>query len=396
MARAIHKLSSAAVEKRKTRGRLGDGGGLWLNVATTGSKSWVFRWTRTGKPAEIGLGPYPALSLAKARVTAAECRALVAEGLDPSTDRTKETAKTFGQVAELYLNEMASRWSNAKTQWQWQRSLTVSAKPLHSKPINLVDTSDILKVLKPIWQKTPESASRLRMRLEHVLDFARARGWRDTDNPARWRGHLSALLPARDLTKMRHHPAMPWQDVPEFFDRLIAVDSMSAKALAFTILTAARTGETLGARISEFDLEARTWSIPAERMKMSRAHVVPLSDAAVEIVQPLLELATGEFVFPGQKPKKPLSNMSMEMVLRRMKVEGVTVHGFRSSFRDWAGDQTTFEREVAEAALSHQVGNAVERSYRRGSALEKRRRLMEAWASYCCIIEANEGKSSHG
>lgn len=396
MARAIHKLSSAAVDKRKTRGRLGDGGGLWLNVATTGSKSWVFRWTRIGKPAEIGLGPYPALSLAKARVTAAECRALIAEGLDPGTERTKETAKTFGQVAELYLSEMASRWSNTKTQWQWQRSLTVSAKPLHFKPINLIDTADILKVLKPIWQKTPESASRLRMRLEHVLDFARARGWRDTDNPARWRGHLSALLPTRDLTKIRHHPAMPWQDVPAFFDSLIGVDAMSAKALAFTILTAARTGETLGARISEFDLEARTWSIPAERMKMSRAHVVPLSDPAVAIVQPLLELTTGEFVFPGQKPKKPLSNMSMEMVLRRMQIEGATVHGFRSSFRDWAGDQTTFEREVAEAALSHQVGNAVERSYRRGSALEKRRRLMEAWASYCCIIETNEGKSSHG
>ncbi len=383
MARAIHKLSAVAVDKRKTRGRLGDGGGLWLNIATTGSKSWVFRWTRTGKPAEIGLGSYPALSLAKARTVASDYRAMIAEGLDPSAERTRETAKTFGQVANLYLSEMESKWTNAKTHWQWQRSLTVSAKPMHSKPVNDIETADILKVLKPIWLKTPESASRLRMRLEHVLDFARARGWRNTDNPARWRGHLSALLPARDMTKVRHHPAMPWQDLPAFFERLIAVDSMSAKALAFTILTAARTGETLGARISEFDLEARTWSIPAERMKMSRAHVVPLSDAAVAIVQPLLELATGEFVFPGQKPKKPLSNMSMEMVLRRMKIEGATVHGFRSSFRDWAGDQTSFEREVAEAALSHQVGNAVERSYRRGSALEKRRNLMEAWAQYC-------------
>ena len=257
--------------------------------------------------------------------------------------------------------------------------------PLRSRPVDEIDTAAVLEVLKPLWASVPETASRLRGRIETVLDAARARGLigQHEANPARWRGHLDKLLPKRQKLTRGHHAAMPFADVPEFMARLRKRDAVAALALEFTILTAARTGEVLGARWDEIDFKQAVWTVPAARMKGGRAHRVALSGRALAVLKKLDAARTGEFVFPGQRPGKPLSGMAMEMILRRMKAEGVTVHGFRSSFRDWCGEVSTFPREVAEAALAHVAGDATERAYRRGDALEKRRALMEAWATYC-------------
>jgi integrase len=396
MARAFNKLSATAVANRKEPGRLGDGGGLWFNVTPTGSRSWVFRWNVDKKPVEIGIGAFPALTLANARKKADAFREMIAIGQDPRIERQRLAGNSFGEVADLFLKSMASRWSNEKTAWQWQHSLTETASAIRARPVKDIETADILKILKPIWQKTPETASRARMRLEHVLDYAKAQGWRENENPARWRGHLANLLPARDPDSVKHHAAMSWKDVPAFYSQLADQHGLAAIALRFTILTASRTGETLGAQWSEIDFAAKVWSIPAERMKMSRPHEVPLPEAVIGILKPLQEAAFSKFVFPGMKPGKPLSNMAMENVLRRMKVDSATVHGFRSSFRDWAGDATAFEREIAEAALSHVVGNTVERSYRRGTALEKRRALMQAWSDFCTGTQAKNVVRLHG
>jgi integrase len=277
---------------------------------------------------------------------------------------------------------MSSSWRNAKHRSQWTMTLTVYCGPLRSKPVAEVGIEDVLTVLQPLWTAKPETASRLRGRIERVLDFARARGQRSGENPARWRGHLDALLPKRAKLTRGHHKAMPFDDVPAFMSSLRERDGVAPLALEFAILTAARSGEVLGARWDEINLDAGLWTVPAARMKGSRAHRVPLSERAVEILRQMEQARISEFVFPGLKHNRPLSGMALEMVLRRMKVD-VTVHGFRSAFRDWAGERTTFPREIAEAALAHLVGDAVERAYRRGDALEKRRRLMDAWARFC-------------
>ena len=368
-----------------------DGAGLILNVTASGTRYWVFRYTLPrnipvqGKTRirEMGLGAYPDVSLAKAREKADWCRSNVANGLDPKNERDKETGKTFGEVADLYLASMQDRWSNDKSKWQWKDSLEVKAKTIRDRPVADIETADILKVLQPIWQETPETASRVRNRLENVLDYAKARHWRDGENPARWKGHLAAILPARQKHTKKHLPAMPYQQVPAFIERLQALPGLSSCAMELLILTASRTSEVLNAQWSEFDLGGALWTVPAERMKARTEHRVPLVPRVIEILQPLYDDRYTDFVFPGRKHGKPLSNMALEMLLRRMKVEGVTVHGFRSSFRDWCGDETAFPREIAEAALAHVVGSQVELSYRRSDALEKRRRLMEAWADYC-------------
>ena len=257
--------------------------------------------------------------------------------------------------------------------------------PLRSRPVDEIDTAAVLEVLKPLWAKVPETASRLRGRIETVLDAARARDLigQHEANPARWRGHLDKLLPKRQKLTRGHHAAMPFAGVPKFLANLRKRDAVAALALEFTILTAARTNETLGARWDEIELKQGIWTVPAARMKGGRAHRVPLSNRALAVLKQLDAARTGEYVFPGQRPGRPLSSMAMEMILRRMKVEGVTVHGFRSSFRDWHGEVSTFPREIAEAALAHVAGDQTERAYRRGDALEKRRKLMEAWAIYC-------------
>jgi integrase len=262
-------------------------------------------------------------------------------------------------------------------------TLGVYAAPMRRKPVDTVSTEDVLGVLKPIWTEKPETASRLRGRIEVVLDAARAAGHRTGENPARWKGHLAQLLSKRQKLTRGHHAALPYAEVPDFVARLHEQTGLAALALEFTILTAARSGEALGAKWSEIDFDEKLWTVPAARMKGSREHRVPLSSRALAALAQTRKLQTNDYVFPGQKRGRPLSGMSMEMLLRRMKVEDVTVHGFRSSFRDWAGDKTSFPREVAEAALAHAIGDETEAAYRRSDALVKRRKLMEAWAAYC-------------
>jgi integrase len=262
-------------------------------------------------------------------------------------------------------------------------TLETYCAPIRAKRVSEIRTDDVLGVLKPIWNSKPETASRLRGRIERVLDFAKARGWRHGDNPALWRGHLRNLLPARQKLTRGHHAAMPHRDVPAFVGKLAGLEAMAARALEYLVLTAARSGEVLNAQWSEIDLDEVLWTIPAARMKAGKVHRVPLSGKALKLLKTLSETKASEFVFPGQRPKRPLSSSAMDMLMRRMKADQFTVHGFRSAFRDWVGDETQFPREIAEAALAHRVGDETERAYRRSDALDKRRKLMDAWAAFC-------------
>ncbi|MCO6409053.1 tyrosine-type recombinase/integrase [Hoeflea alexandrii] len=383
MARAINKLTDTECKAAAKPGMLGDGGGLYLNVKPSGAKSWAFIWKKDGKRNEMGLGAYPAVKLAKARALAAECRQAVAEGRNPIDERKKDAVPAFGECADMFLASMEGQWRNEKHRAQWRMTLEQYASPLRAKSVADISTDDVLKVLTPIWQTKAETASRLRGRMERVLDYAKARGWRTGENPALWRGHLKNILPARQKLTRGHHAAMPYKDVPAFIEPLPGKDAMAARGLEFLILTAARSGEVLGATWQEMDLENAVWTIPAKRMKSGKEHRVPLSPRALAIVKALHETRISDFVFPGQKQNRPLSGMAFEMLMRRMKADTFTVHGFRSAFRDWVGDETQFPRDIAEQALAHRIGDATERAYRRGDALEKRRKLMTAWADHC-------------
>jgi integrase len=383
MVRAIHKLTDRTCKASTVAGMLGDGGGLYLGIKTSGSRSWSLIWKSGGKRHELGLGPYPAITLVKARVLAAEHRAAIADGRNPIAERKMEDVPTFGECAELFIKSMEPQWRNEKHRAQWRATLLTYAKPIASKSVSDVNTDDVLRILNPIWQTIPETASRLRGRIERVLDYAKVRGWRSGENPALWRGHLKSILPARTKLSRGHHAAMPYSEVPALVERLQGLEAISARALEFLILTAARSGEVREAVWSEFDFEKSVWTVPASRMKAGKIHRVPLSARASKIVRELSDRKVSDFVFAGQKPDKPLSNMANTMLMRRMKMDIYTIHGFRSAFRDWAGDETHFPRDIAEQALAHQVGNETERAYRRGDALEKRRELMTAWAEYC-------------
>ena len=382
MARAVHKLTDAECKATTNPGLLSDGGGLYLNVKPSGAKSWAYIWKANGKRSEMGFGAYPAVTLAKARKLAAQAREDIADGKNPIADKLKEEEPSFKDCTDKFLASMEGQWRNEKHRAQWRMTLDEYAKPLHKKKPSEIETHDVLKVLNPLWQKVPETASRLRGRIERILDYAKAKGWRTGENVAAWRGHLKNLLPARQKLTRGHHAAMEYRDVPAFLVELRKRESMSALALEFLIYTAARSGEVFGATWAEFDTENAVWTIPANRMKAGKEHRVPLTSRALEIVKSLKEVRQSEFVFPGAKKDKPLSNMAMEMVMRKMKFGEYTVHGFRSAFRDWAGDATSFPREVAEQALAHRVGDATEQAYRRNDALEKRRKLMEAWAAH--------------
>jgi integrase len=309
--------------------------------------------------------------------TAANSLGILAAGLSESSGDNGG-----GDIRLALIAAKQSEWRNVEHRQQWRVTLETYAATYVALPVDEVATEAVLSVLRPVWQRAPETASRLRGRIEAVLDFAKADGWRSGENPAAWRGHLALILPKRQKLTRGHHVAMPYTEVPAFMSALRERKAMAALALEFLILTAARTGEVLGARWAEFDFEAKIWTVPATRMKAGREHRVPLSGRALAILARLADAKTGEHVFPGQRHGKPLSAMSLEMVLRRMAVN-TTVHGFRSAFRDWAGETTTFPREIAEAALAHVSGDATERAYRRGDALEKRRGLMEAWAAFC-------------
>ena len=390
MGKEVRKLSARGAATVTEPGRHSDGAGLYLNVTETGARSWLFMWKVAGRRREMGLGSARDVSLARAREVAAECRAIVAAGRDPLEARAAaKTAErvipTFGECADEFVAAKQSEWRNEKHRAQWAMTLKEYAAPLRKLPVDVIDTAAVLSVLKPIWQAKPETASRFRGRIEQVLDAAKAQGHRTGENPARWRGHLDKLLAKRQRLTRGHHAAMAYADVPAFLARLRErqAGSVSALALEFTILTAARSGEALGMRWDEVDETAKVWTVPPTRMKAAREHRVPLSARALDLLGEAKQARTGDFVFPGSSAGRPLSVMAMEMVLRRMGLDDVTVHGFRSAFRDWAGNETHFPREVAEAALAHVIGDAAERAYRRGDALEKRRALMDAWTNYC-------------
>jgi integrase len=394
MARTIGKLTALAVDRAKRRGYYGDGGGLWLQVSATGAKSWVFRFKEAGKLREMGLGPVHTIGLAEAREKARECRRMRLDGTDPieakkaaRQSQRLESAKamTFRQCAEAYIKAHKASWRNPKHAAQWPSTLAAFVNPVFgSLPVQAVDVGHVMKVLEPIWSTKPETAGRVRGRIESVLDWATARGYRQGENPARWRGHIENLLPKKGkVRRVEHHAALPYPEIGTFIAELRQQEGVAAQALEFTILTAARTGEVIGAKWDEFDLGERLWTVPGERMKAGKGHRVPLSDAALTIVEKMAEIRQSDFVFPGGKANRPLSNMAFLMLLRRMGCGDLTAHGFRSSFRDWAAERTTFPAEVAEMALAHAVSDKVEAAYRRGDLFQKRRQLAEAWARFC-------------
>lgn len=392
MGRTLNRLKSKQVESLGP-GRHADGGGLYLDRDEHGRSRWVFMWARNGKRREMGLGPAhkDGVSLAKAREAAAIARDVLSKGGNPieardAAKREPIPVPTFGEAADELVKSLGPQWRNEKHRSQWSMTLKVYAKPLRDLAVDKIDTEAVLRVLKPLWQVKPETASRLRGRIERVLDAAKAKGHRSGENPARWRGHLDHLLPKRQRLTRGHHEALAHEELPNFITELRRREGVAALALEFLILTAARSGEVRGARWSEVDFGSKVWTVPASRMKAGREHRVPLSARAIEILEALQPLAAADqsgqpHIFPGPSAGVPLSVNAFGALLKRMKAS-VTAHGFRSSFRDWAGEVSTFPREVAEAALAHVVGDATERAYRRGDALEKRRKLMDAWAGY--------------
>ncbi len=400
MAKQINRLTALGVDKKKKHGYHADGAGLYLQVSRSGGKSWVFRYTRQGKAREMGLGSFLGVSLEEARNKRDATHKQLAEGIDPIEARDArmqaqavEQARglTFDQCAEAYIEAHRAGWKNAKHAAQWTATLDTYASPVFGAlPVQAIDTALVTKALEPIWRVKPETASRLRGRIESVLAWATVRGYRAGDNPARWRGHLAELLPARnDVKKVEHHAALPYSEIGAFVATLRKQEGIAALALEFTILTATRTGEVIGARWEEFDLSEKVWTIPADRMKAKREHRVPLPPRAVELVKELQDKKQNDFVFPGARPKKPVSNMAMLELLKRMERTDLTVHGFRSTFRDWAAECTNFPNIVSEAALAHTVSDKVEAAYRRGDLFDKRRRLMLEWAKYCETAKAS-------
>lgn len=387
MARATNKLTAVGVARTRDPGRYGDGDGLYLVVEPTGSRRWQFLFRQGGKQREMGLGPLNLVSLADARRKRDEARRLILDGHNPIAIRKGAAAPaeavTFGAFADALLPDLAKGFRNAKHAAQWTATLNTYAGTLRTKPVGEIDTDDVLACLRPIWIEKNETASRVRGRIERVLDAAKAKGLRTGENPARWRGHLDHLLAKRQKLQRGHHPAMPYTKVPAFLADLRARKGTAALALEFLILSCVRVGVVLGARWSEFDRRAGVWIIPGPRMKTGQEHRVPLTPRMLAILDTMAEVRRGDLVFPSYEADRELSNAAFEAVMTRMKVVGAVPHGFRSSFRDWAGDTTEHPREIAEAALAHETGNAVERAYRRGDALEKRRALMLAWDSYC-------------
>ena len=396
MARVKHKLTPAFVERKsKVPGAYGDGGGLYLYVSSKTAASWVYAYMLRGQSHEMGLGSYPQISLPVARELAGEQARIKARGEDPIENRESvRTAQrllaaksiTFRTCAESYIAAHKGAWRNAKHAAQWSATLESYAGPIIGDlPVSEVDRGLVHKVLEPIWSKKPETARRLRGRIEAVLDYATALDYRAGENPARWKGSLKPLFPkGTKVHRAQHHPALPYRELPAFMPALRAEEGLGAGALQFVILTAARTGEAIGAKWGEVDLDEAIWTVPAARTKTGRDHKVPLSKPALAVLRTQHKQTNGKgFVFPGLRRNKPLSNMAMLKTLERMGREDLTVHGFRSTFRDWVEEMTNFQGSVAEAALGHVVGDKVEAAYRRGDLFEKRRKLMLGWAEFC-------------
>ena len=388
MPRQLDRLSPRAVQTLTKAGRHADGGGLYLSVGPGEARRWVFLYRWRGRLKEMGLGGLSSVGLSKARLRAQAARELIADGIDPlEAKRANAAVPTFGELADALVMDLGPQWRNSKHRAQWSSTLTTDAARLRPLAVDKIETVHVLETLKPIWSAKPETASRLRGRIERVLEAAKAKGFRAGENPARWRGHLDHLLPKRQKLSRGHHAALPFTDLPAFIGDLQDRKGTAALALEFAIYTAARSGEVRGARWSEIDLESKVWTVPADRMKAGRIHRVPLSARSLQVLESVLPLAGDKpdaRVFPAAKPGTALSDAAFAALIKRMDRAGeITPHGFRSSFRDWAGEVSVFPREMAEAALAHVIGDATERAYRRGDALEKRRKMMEAWARYC-------------
>jgi integrase len=391
----VNRLSVVLIKSLSLPGYYGDGTGLYLQISPSGSKSWIFRFSMAGKRREMGLGPLHTISLALAREKAQEGRGLIASGIDPivarDSARTSQAVsearlKTFDQCAAAYIKSHRASWKNAKHAAQWESTIATYASPVFgAMPVNDIDTELVMRALRPIWDIKTETATRLRGRIESILDWATVSKYRQGENPARWRGHLQNLLAnPNKIAPVQNHPALPWPEMPAFMKLLVLCEGVAPMATQFAILTAARSGEVRGARWSEIDLDARLWTVPATRMKAGKEHRVPLSTAAVTLLQKLER--KGELIFHGRRHDTMLSDMSLTAVLRRLDHSDITVHGFRSTFRDWCSEAAgnNFPREVCEHALAHSLPSKVEAAYRRGDLLEKRIALMHAWANFCC------------
>lgn len=403
MVRALHRLSSRTVATVKAPGRYADGGNLYLHVSPAGHKSWVFMFTVSGRTRVMGLGPLHTIGLAEAREKAVAARKLLLEGIDPMEHRDAGRnaarmaalkAMSFNDCADAYIESHRAGWKNAKHAAQWQTTLETYCAPVFGLlPVSSVDVALILKAVEPIWRTKTETASRLLNRIEAILDWATVRGYRSGENPARWAGNMEHLLPARaDVAKVKHHAALPYVELHDFIESLHLHTSTSALALEFTILSAARTGEVIGATWAEFDLNAALWTVPAERMKSKREHRIPLSARAIEILMEMEKRRDGAYVFPGGKQGSALSNMAMLVLLqRRMGRADLTVHGFRSTFRDWASERTTHSHDVIEAALAHVISDSTVAAYKRTDLLEKRRALLGEWAQFMDTKQVKTG-----
>ena len=401
MAQKINRLSPRTVASLNTLGRYADGGGLYLQVSRFGTKSWLFRFQLNGRARQMGLGPLHTVSLPEARQEAARCRKLLREGIDPIEARRAErarrlvetaTAMSFRDCAEAYIKSHSHGWRNIKHASQWRNTLNTYVHPIFGDlPVEAVNTGLVMKVLEPIWNAKTETASRVRGRIEAILDLAKVRGYRQGENPARWRGHLDNLLPGRaKVRRVVHHAALPYDGIGAFMAALREQKGNAARGLAFQILTAARTSEVMGAGWDEVDLSRNVWIIPAERMKAEKEHRVPLSRLAVNVLGEMREVSQSKYIFPGGRDGRPLSNMAFLQLLKRMGRGDLTAHGFRSTFRDWAAERTAYPNEVAEMALAHTIGDKVEAAYRRGDLFEKRRRLMNDWADFCSIVPVED------
>jgi integrase len=395
-------LTARQVETIRKPGLFGDGGGLYLRVTATGGKFWVYRYMLDGRRRDMGLGSVELFSLAEARRRAIEARRLRADGIDPidarQTNRQVKvvaTAKamTFRACADRYIEAHKAGWRSPKHAAQWPVSLATYAYPVIGElPVPAIDTGLVMKVIEPIWTAKPETASRIRGRIESVLDWATAHGHRQGENPARWRGHLENLLPKKTkVRRVEHHSALPYSEIAAFMIALRQQQGVAARAFEFAILTAARSGEVIGARWDEINLDERLWTVPGKRMKSGREHRVPLAESAIAVLEQMAAIRSSPYVFPGQGAGQPLGTTGLLFQINRLGRAGLTVHGFRSTFSDWCAEQTNFTSEVREMALAHAVGDKVEAAYRRGDLFDKRRQLAEAWGRYCSRTEATGG-----
>jgi integrase len=403
MARTLNRLSTLKVARAKRPALYADGGGLYLRVADGGSKQWIYRYVTNGRCRDMGLGPVHVLTLAEARERARTASKLRLDGIDPIAYKHEQRgaaiaaaakAMSFRQCAEGFIRDNEKKWGNAKHAKQWQATLARYVYPKFGElPVASIDTPLILEVIKPLWKRIPDTASRVRNRIENVLGWATVHHYRTGDNPARWKGHLEHALPARsEVAKSEHHAALSYKQVGAFADRLRQDGSIMARCLEFITLTAARLSEATHATWDEIDPEGGVWTIPASRMKSGKEHKVPLSAAVLAVLKQMAAVRHSDYIFPGYRAGRPLGQNGLWMLAKRAANAEITIHGLRSTFRDWAAERTNFPREVAEMALAHAIPDAVEAAYRRGDLFDKRRKLMDAWAAYCAKVETDAGK----